>query len=355
MSLSLAPYMQWAKQHRPSRWDLTNSNLLACEIADLPGAREALELTGDNDEGYPPLAEAIAARYGVTSAMVATAQGTSGANFLVYFALVGPGDEVLVERPGYDPLFGPIERLGGCVTRFDRRVEDGWRLDPGAVERAVTPRTRLIVLTNPHNPTGALAGDDELEAIGRLAERCGASVLVDEVYLDSVPGGPHRAAATRGPVFITTSSLTKSYGLPGLRCGWVLAAPGVAERVRRARDVVDGSGVFPAERLSVVAFQHLEALGARARSILDPNRAVFERFLERHPSLECLVPPGGTTVFPRVGGVADADPLVDRLAREFDTGVVPGRFFQAPAHFRLGLGGPLDVLEEGLRRIGQAL
>ena len=104
------------------------------------------------------------------------------------------------------------------------------------------------------------------------------AVLVDEVYLDSVPGGPHRAAATRGPVFITTSSLTKSYGLPGLRCGWVLAAPGVAERVRRARDVVDGSGVFPAERLSVVAFQHLEALGARARSILDPNRAVFERF-----------------------------------------------------------------------------
>lgn len=352
---SLAPYMQWAKQHAHAAWDLTGSNLLACRLDDLPGAREALELAGDNDEGYPPLIDAIAARYGVPPGMVATAQGTSGANFLAYLALVEPGDEVLVERPGYDPLYGPIARLGGRVTRFDRRFEDGWRLDPAAVEASLTPRTRLVVITNPHNPTGALAGDEELEAVGRLAERVGARVLVDEVYLDSVPGGPRPAAATRGAAFITTGSLTKSYGLSGLRCGWVLAAPDVAERVRRARDVVDGTGAFPAEVLSVLAFERLDALAGRARSILGPNHAALTRFLDRHPRLECLRPCGGTTVFPRVAGVADADPFVDRLFRAHETGVVPGRFFQAAAHFRIGLGGPLDALEEGLRRMGQAL
>ncbi len=352
---SLAPYMQWAKQHPHTRWDLTGSNLVACELDDLPGAREAIELAGDDDEGYPPLVEAIAGRYGVSPAMVATAQGTSGANFLVYLALVEPGDDVLVERPGYDPLYGPIERLGGHVTRFDRRFEDAWRLDPGAVERALTPRTRLVVLTNPHNPTGVLAGDADLEAVGRLAERAGARVLVDEVYLDSVPGGPRRAAATRGPAFITTCSLTKSYGLPGLRCGWVLAAPDVAERVRRARDVVDGTGAFPAERLAALAFERLDALAARAQAILGPTRAALARFLDAHPQVDCVGPSGGTTVFPRVRGVADADPLVDRLARDFETGVVPGRFFQAPSHFRIGLGGRLNVLEEGLRRVGQAI
>jgi len=352
---SLAPYMQWAKQHPPTRWDLTNSNLLACGLDDLPGAREALELQGDNDEGYGPLLEAIAARYGVSPDRVAASQGASGANFLVYFALVGPGDEVLVERPGYDPLYGPIARLGGRVTRFDRRVEDGWRLDPEAVERSLTPRTRLIVITNTHNPTGALAADEELEAVGRLAERVGAFVMVDEVYLDSVPGGPWKTAAARGPAFITTSSLTKSYGLAGLRCGWVLAAPEVAERTRRARDVVDGSGAFPAERLSLLAFERLDALASRARSILAPNHAALGRFLDAHPEIECVRPAGGTTAFPRLRGVTDADPLVERLRRDFDTGVVPGRFFQAPAHFRIAVGGRAEVLEEGLRRIGEAV
>ena len=352
---SLAPYMQWAKQHAPTRWNLAGSNLLACEVADLPGALEAIELHGDNDEGYPPLVEAIAARYGVTPAMVATAQGASGANFLVYVALVEPGDEVLVEQPGYDPLIGPVARLGGRVTRFERRVEDGWRLDPDAVKRALTPRTRLVVVTNTHNPTGALTGNDGLDEVGRLAERLGARVVVDEVYLDAVPGRQWRPAAGRSPVFITTSSLTKSYGLPGLRCGWAIAAPDVAERLRRARDIVDGTGAFPAERLSVVAFANLEALAARARSILAPNFHAFGRFLASQAEVECLLPSGGTTVFPRVRGLADCTPFVERLAQHFETGVVPGHFFQAPAHFRLGLGGPADVLEEGLRRIGQAL
>jgi aspartate/methionine/tyrosine aminotransferase len=145
--MSLAPYMQWAKQHARPRVSLSGSNLLPCELADLPGAREALELHGDNDNGYRPLVDAIAATYGVAPDMVASAQGTSGANFLVFAALVKAGDDVLVERPGYDPLMGPPVLLGANVTRFDRRFEDGYRLDPDAVRAALTPRTRLIVIS----------------------------------------------------------------------------------------------------------------------------------------------------------------------------------------------------------------
>ncbi len=159
--------------------------------ADRPaGAREALEIAGDNDNGYAPLAEAIAARYGVSRDMVVTAQGTSGANFLVFAALVKAGDEVLVERPGYDPLMGPPLLLGANVTRFDRRFEEGYRLDPDAVRAAMTPRTRLVVITNGHNPTGVVATDAELVEVGRIAERHGALVLVDEVYLDTAVPGP---------------------------------------------------------------------------------------------------------------------------------------------------------------------
>ena len=182
--------MQWAKQHPRSRVSLAGSNLLSCELTDLPGAREALELYGDNDNGYAPLVDAIAARYGVTSDMVVTAQGTSGANFLAFAALVKAGDDVLVERPGYDPLMGPPALLGANVTRFDRRFGDGYRIDPDAVRAALTPRTRLIVITNAHNPSGVVSSDADVDEVGRIAEKHGALVLVDEVYLDTAGPGP---------------------------------------------------------------------------------------------------------------------------------------------------------------------
>jgi aspartate/methionine/tyrosine aminotransferase len=346
--------MEWAKLHVRPTYNLAGSNLLACGVEDLPGAREALQINGDNDEGYRPLVEAIAGRYGVSPQMVATAPGTSGANFLAFVALVQPADEVLVEQPGYDPLLGAASVLGARVTRFERRFEDGYRLDPDAVRRAITPRTRLVVVTNLHNPSGVLASDEDLDEIGRVAERAGAKVLVDEVYLDSVPGtrGP---AGARAPVFVTTSSLTKSYGLSGLRCGWVIAAPEIAERVRRARDVVDGSGAFPAERLAVLAFSQLDRLAARARGILDPNRRLILDFLASRPDLAFVAPAGGTVVFPRLRGVDDATAFVDRLARDHDTGIVPGSFFQAPSHVRIAFGGRRDTLEEGLVRLGRAL
>ena len=347
--------MEWAKLHARPKWNLAGSNLLACTLDDLPGAREALVLNGDNDTGYRPLLEAIAARYGVTPDMVATAQGTSGANFLAFIAFLKVGDEVLVERPGYDPLMGPAQLVGATVTRFDRRFEDGYRLDPDAVRRAITPRTRLIVITNAHNPTSVAARDEDVDEIGRIAEKAGAKVLVDEVYLDAMPGGPHKPAGSRSPVFITTSSLTKCYGLAGLRCGWAIGAPDVVERINRARDIVDGTGPIPSERLAVLAFEQLDAFAARARRILDPNRALVAQFLRNHPQLEAVMPGGGTVVFPRLRGVSDAEPFLELLTRTFDTGLVPGRFFQAPAHFRLGFGGTPDVLAEGLNRIGQAL
>jgi aspartate/methionine/tyrosine aminotransferase len=232
--------MYWAKTRPAARFDLAISNVLACSIDDLPGAADALALTGDNDNGYGPLVESIAERYGVTADHVTTAQGTSGANFLVCAALLSPGDDVLMERPGYDPLMAAARLLRANVVRYDRAFEDGYRLDPQRVADAMTPRTKLVIVTSPHNPTGAIANPADLQEVGRIAAGRGAQVLVDEVYLDST-GTATPPAARQGDPFISTSSLTKSYGLSGLRCGWILSSPGLAERLRRARDVVDGT------------------------------------------------------------------------------------------------------------------
>ena len=349
-----AAYMHWAKTRPAVRFDLAISNVLACSISDLPGSADALALTGANDNGYVPLIESIGARYGMAVNQVTTAQGASGANFLVCAALLAPGDDVLVERPGYDPLMAAARMLGAGVVRFDRTFDDQYRLDPQRVADGMTPRTKLVIVTSPHNPTGVMADAADLQAVGQIAADRGARVLVDEVYLDSA-GDATTPAARLGEPFISTSSLTKSYGLSGLRCGWILSSPEIAERVRRARDVVDGTGSIVAERLSALAFQHLDALMARTRNLLTANGALLKAFLASHRDLEHVPPQGATVVFPRIRGVADTSGFAERLLTEFETAVVPGRFFDAPAHIRIGFSGATDPLREGLARLGAAL
>ena len=345
--------MEWAKTRPVPEIDLAGSNILACSLDDLPGAAVALSLAGANDNGYSPLVEAIGARYGVDPDLVTTATGTSGANFLVFGALLEPGDEVLVERPGYDPLFGAVRMLGAQTTRFDRTFESGFALDPDRVRAAMTPRTKLIVITTPHNPTGVPADAAAIDEVGRIAESAGAHVVVDEVYKD-VTADTTPTAAARGDVFITTSSLTKSYGLASLRAGWAIASRDVSYRIRRARDVVDGTGSIVAERLAVLAFQHLDTLLARAHAIFARNKALADAFLASHPQLE-YAPSAGTIVFPRIKGVADARPFVDRVMRDHNVALGPGAFFDAPAHFRLGFGGDTDKIRTGLERLTAAL
>jgi aspartate/methionine/tyrosine aminotransferase len=348
-----APYMEWAKTRPVPEIDLAGSNILACTIDDLPTAADALALSGSNDNGYRPLMEAIAARYGAHADHVTTAGGTSGANFLVFAALLESGDDVLVERPGYDPLLGAARLFGARTVRFDRAFDDGYALDPERVRAAMTPRTKLIVITTPHNPTGVAADPAAIDAIGRIAEAAGAHVLVDEVYRD-VTGDSAPPAAARGDVFITTNSLTKSYGLSSLRAGWTIASPDLSHRIRRARDVVDGTGSIVAERLAVLAFEHLDTLYLRARAILARNKALVDTFLDGHPQLE-WVPSAGTIVFPRIAGIGDSQPFVERVMQERHTALGPGAFFEAPAHFRLGYGGDADKVREGLARVSAVL
>jgi aspartate/methionine/tyrosine aminotransferase len=348
-----APYMEWAKKRPSPRFDLAGSNVLTCSIDDIDGARDALALSGHNDNGYEPLVQAIATRYGASPANVATANGAAGANFQVCAALLEPGDDVLVERPGYDPLLGAPRLLGANIIRFDRCFSDQYALDPDRVAHAITPRTRLIIVSGPHNPTGARADRTALAGIGRIARAHGAHVLVDEVYLDAAEST--QPAALLDDVFVSTSSLTKSYGLSGLRCGWSLSSPGLAERIRRARDVIDGNGSIAAERLATLAFAQLDRLAARSAALLSTNMALVREFFAARPELEVVLPKAGTVAFPRIRGVGDTSRFAERLMTERETAVVPGRFFEAPAHFRLGFGGRTDTVRGGLAALAAAL
>ncbi|MDX1493197.1 MAG: aminotransferase class I/II-fold pyridoxal phosphate-dependent enzyme [Longimicrobiales bacterium] len=350
-----APYMTWAKHFVGARWDLTGSNLLPCTLDDLPGAREALRLDGRNDDGWPPLVKAIARRFDVEPDRVATGPGASGTNFLTLAALIHPGDEVLVEWPGYDPQAGAARLLGATVRTFPRGWDRRFALDPQAVEDAITENTRVIMITNTHNPSGVYADAETLERVGALARSVGAKVMVDEVYLDAIPGLDRTPAATRDDVFITTNSLTKSYGLSGLRIGWVLADPETVERIWRVRDVVDGVGSVPSDVLGTVAFSRLDELLERARGILGPGFALFRDFVSSRPELTWVEPPGGSVGFPRLRGAESVDAFIHHAAERFDVSVTPGRLFGEPAHFRVAVAGRRDVLEQGLDALGKAL
>jgi len=352
--------MRWAKIRPRVTYDLASSGLSAVSTRELLGdalAKDAFEISGSNDEGLMQLRAAIGARYGMPTESVSIAPGASGANFLAMLALLQPGDDVLIEQPAYDPLIGAARAAGANVVHFERSWQKGFALDPYVVRTALTPATRLIVLSNAHNPSGAYAGRDVLEQIGVMAEAIGALVLIDEVYAEAQHDAspPPDTAAKLGKAFVVTNSLTKAYGLAGLRCGWVLAAPDVSERIRIARDIVDGSGPFVAERLALTAFANLDRLRTRARSILETNFAALRSMAESHPRLEWLAPAAGTTAFPRVRGVADTSAFVDRLISNHDTIVVPGRYFQAPGHIRISFGGKPEMVKESLRRLDAAL
>jgi aspartate/methionine/tyrosine aminotransferase len=219
----------------------------------------------------------------------------------------------------------------------------------------MTPATRLVIITSPHNPAGAVTEAETLREIGRLAAARGARVLVDEVYLDGAVQRTCPPAATLGPMFVSTSSLTKCYGLSGLRCGWALAEPVVAEEIRRMRDLTDGVGPVIAERASTVAFAHLPELLARGRAVLAENTARFERFMAEAPVLEWVKPDGGTVAFPKLRSGESADALAEDLIARHETAVVPGRFFEAASHFRVALGIRPGVLDRGLAAIAAAL
>lgn len=348
-------YMTWAKYHAGARYNLANSGILGCSLNDVSLSLNDLQINGPNHEGYAPLKEAIAAKYGVTPEQVVTAQGTSMANFLALATVLERGDEVLLEHPIYDPILSAAQYLGAEVKRFHRTTASHWQVDLDELRQLISPRTRLIVLTSPHNPSGVLVERAAMHEIGALAAEVGAHVLVDEVYRDILFEDAAPVVASLGPQFITTSSLTKSYGLSGLRCGWILCAPELAERMRRLNDIFGSVGSMPSDALAVAAFHQLPQLEARTRALMEPNQQLVREFLAAHTDdLECFMPAHSMTVFPRLRQHADSQSLHDHL-RSYETSIVPGKFFELPQHFRLGFAVRPEDVAVGLQNLARAL
>jgi aspartate/methionine/tyrosine aminotransferase len=351
---AVSRYLAWAKLHSNARFNLAVSGVLDYPLAELPVRIDDLEIGGTGPYGYKPLLERLAAKSDVPEECVVSTLGTSMANYIALTALIRRGDEVLAERPTYDPLLTILDHIGANVNRFERRAEKGFRLGLGELERNLTPKTRLVILCNLHNPSSAFTDDKTMRQAGEMAAKVGARVLVDEVYLETLFDRPWRSAFHLGPNFVITSSLTKAYGLSGIRCGWILAQPDLVQRMWQIVDFTYGSPVHPAELLGVIALDNLDRVRDRARALLEPNRVLVNEFLGGHSELDCEPSRFGTTIFPRLK-TGRADDFVALLREQFETSVVPGDFFEQPQHFRIGFCGAHETVRGGLERLSAAL
>jgi hypothetical protein len=312
----------------------------------------------NNDWGHPVLKERIARRYRIRPENILLTNGCTNANYLVIMSLVGPGDSVICEKPCYQPMWQAAQLIGAGIKWIARRPPD-YRVDPDELSRLVDRGTSLVLLTNLHNPSGALLAEGDLESIARAVGRRNrrTRVLVDEVFRDLGPERPKPASAV-DPLFISTGSLSKSYGLSHLECGWVMADIKTIERVTRLFVLSDGNGSRFLESLSAVVFSNLRSYADRSVAIVEGNRKTIRRIMEPlfdGRIIDGKIPEHGSIWFPSLRGVSDAGPFCEYAALRHRVYVVPGSFFGDRSRFRVGFGGDAGRFSSAIRRLSDAV
>lgn len=287
---------------------------------------------------------------------IVTTSGGTQANFLVFLATLNKKDEFIIEQPGYQPMWLTPEMMGARKIPWLRRYEDEFRLDVDALEGLISDRTKLIVLTNPNNPTGVVADRElEIKKIAEIAQARGIYVLIDEIFLDGA-AEPQVSAFGLANVIIT-SSMTKVYGLGGQRTAWIIAPPEIAAQCQHAKAHTNGSSSYVGELMTAYALRNARnLLVQRFKKHSASNFHVLEEWMEAHQDIvEWVRPHGGIMCFPRYKVNMPSIELCQQLLDNYGVMVNPGEYFNMDGHFRLGYACSEDVLRNGLDALGAGL
>ncbi|GAB4575628.1 MAG: aminotransferase [Anaerolineae bacterium] len=311
--------------------------------------------------GQPALIAHLRQHYTLHSAhQVLITSGASMAYVVVCAALLQPGGHALVETPVYQPFTNVLRAFGARIRALPRPAPD-YQPDPDRVAALLQPDTRLIVLSNLHNPSGALMDDDTLRTIAAIAARHNAWLVVDEVYRDLAPDSPHhaRTAALLADNIIAISSFSKAYGLGRLRVGWIFSAnDAITTRLREQHVLLDNSLSALDQTVATIVAEHFNAYRQHGQATVAGNRPALEHFATVMQAAGILtgdVPAHGCTYFPAVNGLDSTDALVWELREQDGVVVVPGRFFDAPGHIRISFGDDPAHVPGGLSRLQAAL
>lgn len=308
--------------------------------------------------GNPYVIDALAERYGVQRDRILSTTGATGALSLIYRALTRPGDQVLVESPGFD-LFQHLALASGLDVGFFHRKGPSFSIDPDEIAARITPRSRLIVLTDLHNPSGFQIPPDTLDAIARIAEQHDILVVADEVYGDYADRSARPLqAAQRSPRFISISSLAKIYGLAALRCGWLIAAPEPLVRLRAVSETTDFGISSLAHAVAAMVLEKPERFDNHSAEIIRRCRPIIESYWQhwRDQGLtEGDLPAFGCISFPKLLGIDESERFAAWLAGRSGVIVAPGDYFGAPGHIRIGHAQIAGNLDYGLDALTQGL
>jgi len=352
--------MQSTWEHK-IRYDLSESGVEALTLEEITrDPKELMRTRLGYAEGVGREAtRALVASFhaGRMAADVVITTGTSEANFLALATLVSTGDEVVVVMPNYMQVHGIATGMGARVREVWLREERGWTIDLDALRVAVNARTRVICVCQPNNPTGQILSQGEVAEIVRVADRHGAWILADEVYRGAERSGEESPTFSgRGERVMVTGGLSKVYGLPGLRIGWLVAP---AERIGAALEIKDYTTIAPAtisEVLAEIALERRKQLLERARFLINERWPLLEDWAAGHSRVLHWTPPAaGAICFFSYQYPIDSMQLVDRLIREYSTMIVPGIQFRAERHLRIGFGMPSRILHSGLAAIDRLL
>ena len=358
MRFNTIKYMEWAKLYQvlnPVTFDLSNSAMAPPEPADIGVTVEDAYWAGANHYGHPELKELIAKRWQVKAEQVIPTGGSSLANFLFAACLLETGDHAAIETPYYEPLGKILEALEAKVTEVPRRREDQFQPDVEAARKAFEKGAKLLILTDLYNPCAVHLDRSRLKAIGDAAAKHGATVLVDEVYLDAMWSERPPIAATLGPQFVSTNSLTKVYGMGNLRAGWGIGRKELVDRAYRVYDYLSVLNSMPTDRVAIRAHKNLDKLTARAKKRREENFPLIKAFVESRKDLDWIEPKWGFIAWVRMKSKATSPAVQDLMRKKYDAQVSPGHFFGHPDHIRLGCGLAQEKLAEGLKRLGMAL
>jgi len=359
-------YLRWVKdlivslnihEDRDQCCNLVLSNIHGSEELFLKHMREvSLQqcINTPNPWGHPDLIYKISFKAGTHTDNVLLTSGGSGGIFLICKGLIHPGDHVIVESPEYRPLRDVPEALGASVSLFYRKAENNYGIDAEQLGSMVTPETKLIFLTNLHNPSSTWLEDKHLiEILNSVKKRNNKThIVIDEVYHDFMVKH-QKSAALLDKTFISINSFSKVYGLEILRCGWILASPGIIDSLRKVYMIVENNGSVITESMASIVMDHLDEYDNHWKAVLKKHRTVLRNHLKPLLDQDFIsgnIPEFGCIYFPRIIGFKSTDLFAEELAKQYRVFIAPGSFFNAPEHVRIGFGGDYKELCSGLEK-----
>lgn len=362
---------RWMSRHETHvRYDIAESGILPLSVNDLldfepPGRRQetlegllSLPLGYSEARGTEELRGMLAATYARGDGEhILVTTGAIEANFLLFNVLLEAGDHMVAPYPAYQQLYSVPRAIGCDVSLWHVGPETGYRYDVEALDRMVTPRTKAIVVNTPHNPTGAMLRPEDAARVYDIADRVGATVIGDEAYRWlAVPGGEPFAEPffDLGPRGVSVGTLSKPFGLPGLRIGWIAGPPELVQRCWGMRDYITLSPGKLNDALARLGMRHRERIVSRNHDIIAANLATAARWMaERADFLSWTPPRGGLLALLKYDLPIESLALADTLANEYSVMLAPGSAFGYEHHLRLGIGQRPDLFAKGLEETGK--